>query len=70
MRAAGFLEDTEKIVPADTLVRCHKSYIVNLKYVTGFSRMKLSLMNGGSIPVSRSRKEDFEARYLAFKGLK
>ena len=32
--------------------------------------MTLSLMDGSKIGVSRSRKEDFESKYLAYKGLK
>ena len=70
LRVAGFLEDAEKTLPQDIFVRCHKSYIVNLKYVSGYSKMKLSLMDGAVIPVSRSRKDDFEAKYLAGRRLK
>ena len=70
LKAAGFLEDAEKTFPQDVFVRCHKSYIVNLKYVTEYSKMKLSLMDGAKISVSRSRKDDFEEKYLALKRLK
>ncbi len=70
VRVAGFLEDAENTFPAETFVRCHKSYIVNLKYVTDYSKMKLSLMDGAKIAVSRSRKDEFEEKYLAFKRLK
>ena len=70
LKIAGLLEDAEKQLPADKFVRCHKSYIVNLKYVTGYSKMTVSFVGGGKIPVSRSRKEEFESRFLAYKGLK
>ena len=70
LKVAGLLEEAEKVLPAELFVRCHKSYIVNLKYVTDYSKMTLSLMDGSKIGVSRSRKEDFEGKYLAYKGLK
>ena len=70
VRVAGFLEDAEKTFPKDIFARCHKSYIVNLKYVTEYSKMKVSLIDGTKISVSRSRKDDFEARYLAGRRLK
>ena len=70
VKVAGLLEEAEKQLPEDLLVRCHKSYIVNLKYVTDYSKMTLALMDGSKIGVSRSRKECFESKYLAYKGLK
>ncbi len=70
LKVAGLLEEAEKVLPAELFVRCHKSFIVNLKYVTDYSKMTLSLMDGSKIGVSRSRKEDFESKYLAYKGLK
>ena len=35
-------------------VRCHNSYIVNLRYVTDFCRSGFTLQNGAIIPISRS----------------
>ena len=68
LKAAGALEDAEKVLP-ETFVRCHKSYIVNLKYVTAYSKMTLTIMGGDSVGVSRSRKELFENKYLSYKRL-
>ena len=70
IKVAGLLEEAEKLLPAEVFVRCHKSYIVNLKYVTDYSKMTLSLMDGSKIGVSRSRKEEFESKHLAYRGLK
>lgn len=69
LKAAGLLEEAESSLP-DSFVRCHKSYIVNLKYITDYSKMTLSLMGGDKIGVSRSRKEMFESKFFAYKRLK
>lgn len=34
-------------------VRCHRSYLVNLRYVTGISRTEVLLDGGGEVPLSR-----------------
>ena len=35
----------------NSFLRCHKSYAVNLKYISDFSKCKISLTNGNYIPV-------------------
>lgn len=39
----------------DNFLRCHKSYAVNLKYATDFSKSKITLSSGDQIPISRSQ---------------
>ncbi len=39
--------------------RCHKSYLIHLKYVTGYNRQDVTLDNGEIIPVSKRRYEEF-----------
>lgn len=40
--------------------KCHRSYIVNLSYITAFSNGTAHMSDGSLIPVSRLRKNDFE----------
>lgn len=39
--------------------RCHRSYLVNLDYVRGCNRGLVALAEGGNIPVSRLREQEF-----------
>ncbi len=39
--------------------RCHKSYLIHLKYVKGYNRQEVVLDNGEMIPVSKRRYEEF-----------
>jgi len=39
--------------------RCHKSYLVNLKYVDGYNRQEAILENGEKIMIAKRRYEEF-----------
>ena len=39
--------------------RCHKSYLINLKYVDAYNRQEAILENGEKIVVSKRRYEKF-----------
>lgn len=46
----------------DTFFKCHKSYIINLKFIKQYIRGEggeLIMIDGKSIPLSRTRKQDF-----------
>lgn len=55
---SGTLSAIEKLLPPDRFVRCYQSYIVNLKFVTGYDLNDVKLSNGIMIPLSRSRKKE------------
>lgn len=46
--------------------RCHKSYLVHLKYVAGYNRQEAILENGEKIPLSKRRYEAFCKALLCF----
>lgn len=52
----------------DYFVRCHKSYLVNMRYVVGVEKQAFRLMNGKEIGISRSKKNETEMKYFKFKG--
>lgn len=52
----------------DYFVRCHKSYLVNMRYVVGIEKQAFRLMNGKEIGISRSKKNETEINYFRFKG--
>ena len=49
----GKLDELEKMF-GDIFLRCHKSYIVNMGYIETFIGMRIELVTGEEIPVSRS----------------
>ena len=59
---AKTLKYVEKLISSDLFIRTHKSYLVNLNYVTKYDKtedLMISLSNGVQIPVSVRKKEQF-----------
>lgn len=52
----------------DNFLMPHKSYIVNIKYITEFTRDEIKLTNGGILPISRSKKTDFINKLIFLRG--
>lgn len=46
--------------------RCHRSYIVNLDYLTAYENGQITLKNQECIPVSRLRQKDFMKEMLHY----
>ena len=44
--------------------RCHKSYLVNLKYVDGYNRQEVILENGEKVVIAKRRYEQFVREVL------
>lgn len=63
----GKLDEAEKQLEA-SFVRCHKSYLVNLKYIARYTATQFYLMNGDTVSISRSKKKESADRYVLFKG--
>ncbi|MEM9546840.1 MAG: LytTR family DNA-binding domain-containing protein [Bacteroidota bacterium] len=54
------LKSLEEMLPRDSFLRCHRSYLVNLDRVVKFKRTNkftLLLENGLEVPISRQKKE-------------
>ena len=53
------LKSAVDLMDSDDFIRCHQSYLINKKHVTGYNSRKglwLTLSNEDSIPVSRRNK--------------
>ncbi len=48
----GSLEQAEKQL-GESFLRCHKSYLVSLRQIQGYSREQISLKGGAAVPVGR-----------------
>ena len=46
--------------------RCHKSYLINLRHVDGYSRQEAILDNGERIVIAKRRYEEFRREILKF----
>lgn len=60
---SGKLEIIEKKLPMQ-FFRCHRSYIVNMDFVSRLDKLDLYLSDGTSIPVSKRRYQDFSRAFL------
>ncbi len=62
------LAELEKKLNQTSFVRCHNSFIVNLRAVREISRTEIVLEDGKIIPISRNRLETTRAQFLAWMG--
>ena len=62
----GRLDDFSGETPLPEFVRCHQSFLVNLRYVTGLQGGRFILANGTQIPISRSRLNEAKARFFDY----
>ena len=50
----------------DSFILCHRSFIVNLEYVTTFQSAQLFLSNGKAVPVSRPHVKELQTKIEKF----
>ena len=53
------LKNMETTLPQDTFLRVHRSYIVNLKRISSYTKRRIFLENGEYIPLGENYKERF-----------
>lgn len=53
------IRDIELLLGA-SFYRCHRSYVVNLKYIMEYSNCIICLENGAKIPLSRRKYTEFK----------
>lgn len=56
----------EKMLQKKGFFRCHKSYLVNLKYVESYTRQEILMDNGERIMIAKRRYEAFCQEILAY----
>lgn len=61
----GKLVELEKCLGSD-FVRCHRAFIVNLRYVQKYDAGSITLDNGASILLAKRKYADFVKRYLQY----
>jgi len=48
------LDDLESTINSSDFIRCHRSFLVNMDYITGIQGRELCLEGGGRVPISPS----------------
>lgn len=68
IRAHERLKDFESLLMPYSFVRIHKSYLVNLKYVTFINKRvnEIEVKGGIRLPLSRNYKHDAEEKYVEY----
>lgn len=62
------LDTVAEKLDGNKFIRCHKSYLVNIRYIRRMDKTALELDNGGSIPVSREMyKSAYDTLSLSVK---
>lgn len=55
------IKNIETTLPSEMFMRVHRSYIVNLKCVTGYARGRVFLNNNEYVPIGENYKEQFQS---------
>ncbi len=55
------LKNMENTLPSSNFMRVHRSYIVNLDYITGYTKGRVFLSNNEYVPIGENYKEAFMA---------
>lgn len=58
------LAELESKLPEADFVRCHQSFLVNLRFVAGMDSKELLLTSGERLPVSRAHLKETRTRFL------
>lgn len=63
------ISELEKALDKDHFIRCHRSYIVGIRYISRIGKKELTLENGKNIPVSRILYHTVNQAFInCFKG--
>lgn len=50
----------------DSFYRCHRSYLVNMAYINGYTADEIRLTDGGTVYMAKERYADFRKSYLHY----
>ncbi|OPJ64380.1 LytR/AlgR family response regulator transcription factor [Clostridium oryzae] len=60
------ISELEKVLDKDYFIRCHRSYIAGIRYISKIGKKELTLENGRNIPVSRSLYHSVNQAFIKF----
>lgn len=59
-------ENIEKKIEEHSFIKCHRSYLVNCRYIDKIENSDIYLMNGEKIPISRLRISNVKTEFLEY----
>lgn len=62
----GTLKELEERLPPMTFVRPHRSYIINLDYISEIVRYRIRLISGETIPVSKNLYHKIQSLFIDY----
>lgn len=62
----GKLNDEERRLTSHGFIRCHKSYLVNPKYIREIAKLSIRLQNGEDVPISKKKRPEVMKRFQEF----
>ena len=63
---ASFGEIEKQVLPMGEAVKCHRAYLVNLRFVSAIQNANLILDNGEKLPIARSRMKHMQHEFLRY----
>ena len=58
----------KQMLPIDGAIKCHRAYLVNLRFVSAIQNSNLILDNGENLPISRSQMKNVQCEFLRYYG--
>lgn len=70
VRCTGTLVEVGGLLSSEEFYRSHRSFIVNMRYVSGIERYQFRMVNGDRVAVAKNRYAEVKAAFHAFTGAK
>lgn len=64
---AQFSEVCEELFYYSEFIQPHRSYLVNMHYISGIKNMEIILQTNVAVPIAKRRTAEIKERYLAFQ---
>lgn len=61
------LSDTVKKLPDMTFIQIHKSYLINLNYISEYSADKIKMTDGTVLGISPSKKKEVKVKFMQYE---
>lgn len=62
----SFGDMEKRLLPMGEAVKCHRAYLVNLRFVSAIRNANLILDNGENLPISRSQMKNVQHEFLRY----
>lgn len=64
VRCRSRMNDMEKALASHEFIRCHRAYLINLRYVLRINRDDILMRGGKVVPIARNKRKDVREQFL------